>query len=235
MPLQFGSSYCFSDFRLWARHFAGPIYLPPEGRSILTHLRSNGPLAFLDVLQRFADIGSPWAAATLAYIHLYPSRGPRRNPERAISVCERTAQAGDAYSQFVLAWALRLSGRKSRAIAWMKSASVQQFPPAALDLTRFVWNGWGLTAADPWGAVRMLKYAKSLHHRGTLSLRCAYFKTGRLGWPWTLIGNCVAPIAVIRHGTGLLLDPFSAENLLFDPQADYALLKSCACHSDRGL
>ena len=144
--------------RLWRDCLNGPFYVPPQGREALITLEAHGPARLIDELERLSALGSAWASAALGYLCLMPGIDGQRDTSRAMTLCKRHADAGDAYALFVFAWAKFLDGDHDLALEAMKQSATRHFPPAALDLTTFVWEG--TKGRDPSPALRLLRFAE---------------------------------------------------------------------------
>ena len=203
-----------------------PFYVPPEGRSILTILDLRGPESFLAELDRLANLGSRWASSLLAYIEISAAPHGKIDTTRARTLVSTAAAAGYAYAQYVLAWAMLIDGNRAKAFENMEKAGVQLLAPAALDLALFAWLGIGLERPEPKAAVRLLAHARALGHAGELQLRCVFYRSGKVGVGYQLLGVLLTPFAWIKYLTALISDPFRAEVLSFSPDGMGAVFRS---------
>jgi hypothetical protein len=210
---------------LWRDWFNGPLYVPDEGRFVLNLLESDGPSGFLGELERLSTLGSPWASAILGYLALMPGPDGKRDTERAVELCKNHAHAGDSYAQFVYAWACLFAGDGTLAYESMKKAMLSRFPPATMDFTNFVWNGWGTKEPYPKHALRALRHADRVGHRAALQWRCFFYKSGRVGFVRRPFGYLLAPIAWLRYFLALWRDPFSCRVFVFKGDASGPLLR----------
>jgi hypothetical protein len=112
------------------------------------------------------------------------------------------------------------------ALSAMKRAGIGlRFAPAALDLAKFAWAGFGLKEPDPIVAVQMLGVIRKLHHKATMLIRVAFYRSGRLGWLYQLGGWLLLPCAAGLYYIALCRDPFSAEVFIFDDKAKCPLFR----------
>jgi TPR repeat protein len=151
----------------------------------------------------------------LAYLCLLPGPDGTRDVTRAIELCRRYADAGDAYARFVLAWALLFGGQRIPALKLMKKAALSGFPPAALDLVTFVWNGWGTKERYPSTALELLERAERTEHKAALVWRCRLYMSGQFGLLLRLAGYATLPVALLRYALAVRRDPYSSKVFLF--------------------
>lgn len=208
---------------LWRNYLNGPLYIPPQGRELISILHADGPSCLVEELQRRSSLGSPWASAALGYLSLMPGVEGKRNTARAIQLCKSHAEAGDPYSLFVFAWAKFWEGDHDAALEAMTKSAVRHFPPAALDLTTLVWEG--SKRSDPSRALRMLRYADLTHHKAALIWRCRLYRSGSFGLLRRILGYGLTPIAKLRYRIALLFDPFSPRVFLFQSSATAPLFR----------
>jgi hypothetical protein len=209
---------------LWGRNLNGPLYVPDEGREVLTFLALGGPGRFVGELQRLSAQGSPWAAAVLAYNSLIPVRSA--NVEIAAQLCRAHAEAGDPYACFVLGWALFYAGDHWRAVRYMRSAMAAGFRPAMVDFARFAWNGVSTGRRDPETALKAIRAAHQAGHKGALLTRCVFYVSGRLGVGRRVVGYLLYPVATLRYLVAICSDPFSSAVFNFQKDAVRPLFKT---------
>lgn len=198
----------------WRRHIQGVVYIPLSAQPYLSKLSREGPKAFLDELERLAALGSPWAAAFLGYSALLLRPDGTRDVDRAILLCKEPAASGDAYALYILGWAIYLQGDPFQALAYIRRAALQLFPPAVLDIGAFYWMG--RRATHPAGVLTSLQQARVVGHRATLVWRCKVYRTGRLGLGRLIAGYVIAPIGYLFWLFAFWTDPFSANLFSFD-------------------
>jgi hypothetical protein len=212
--------------RLWRKFFTGLLYFPDDKLYVLHLLETSGVRGFTSELDRLVALGSPWASATLGYIALVPEVGRARDTARARELCGRHAAAGDPYSQFVYSWALIYEGDHNRAIEYMERAMAARFPPAIVDLAKFVWFGWGTKERYRATALKLLRFAARVGHKGAPCYRYAWYKTGELGFIRMVIGWLLLPVAALRYEVTARADPFSCDVFVFQSTALGPLLKT---------
>jgi hypothetical protein len=196
--------------RLLAVQLHAPLYIPPEGRSVLKHLEAAGPSGLIQELQRLSALGSAWASAALDHIYLRPGPTAKPNPNRAIELCQNHAERGDSYAQYIYAWALLHLGQRNMAVRAMQSSAISRFPPAAMDFVIFVWHGWGMKQRDPRAARKLLRVAFKLHHAMALKWLCRLNRSGEYGIWRRVLGFMLTPFAHIRYAFAIWADPFAA-------------------------
>jgi hypothetical protein len=211
--------------RLWRAYFNGAIYVPREERHVLESLRSGGPSLFTEELERLSTLGSPWASAILGYMALMPGPDRKRDTRRAIALCMNHARAGDAYAQFVYAWARLFAGESNLAYEAMRKAMLSGFPPATMDFANFVWNGWGTKERYPALALQALRQADRAGHRAALKWRCFFYRSGCVGLIRRPLGYLLAPIAELRYFVAMWKDPLSCRVFIFQSQVAGPLLR----------
>lgn len=211
-----------SLWRLWAEDITGPLYIPPQGDSVIAVLELYGPLRAINELERLSNLGSPWASAALGYVSLMPDATGNRDINRALMLCRRHADR-DPYAGFVLAWALFFSGETEAAVRTMTKAATSAFPPATLDLAILIWSG--TQKGDPAPALRLLGYADRVNHKAASLVRCGWYRSGRFGLWRLLVGYLIAPLASLRYFIALWTDPFSSRVFRFRLSADKPLLR----------
>lgn len=204
-----------SSSRLWRLYLNGPLFIPEQGHQVIEILELKGPDALIAELERLASLGSPWAAAALGYICLRPMSDGKRRADRAIELCKTHAERGNGYALFVLGWALLHNDNKVGAIRAMKKAALAGFPPAMLDYAKFAWNGWGTRDIYPSVSLVLLRRADEAHHRAALLTRCTFYRSGKFGILFKLIGYLATPYAFMRLALALLRDPFSCRVFSF--------------------
>ena len=171
-------------------------------------------------------LGSRWSSNVLAYMDISHGLGGKIDTRRARALTTPLATAGDAYAQYILAWTQLIDGDRQGALENMKRAGVQLFPPAALDLALYVWLGVGLDRPDPPAAVRLLSHASALGHANTLQTRCVFYRSGKFGIGYELLGYFLTPFAWMRYAFAALGDPFCAEVLEFSPDGRGSVFRS---------
>lgn len=170
-------------------------------------LAEDGPDAFRSEVERLCQLGSPWAAALLGHLHLTTDAS---GVERAIELCRPAADAGSAYAQYVLAWALVHADNQSQALQYLHLASLQNFSPATVDLSQLVCRGMGTTAPDPRSAVGLLRLAAQRGHRAALWRLSYIYRKENLGVARTIVGFVLAPFAYAWYLLSFFANPFNA-------------------------
>jgi hypothetical protein len=213
--------------RLWRAYFNAPLYVPPEAYSTLRILKSRGRDAFVAELERLSSLGSPSASALLGILCLTPGSDGTRNTERAIELSKSHADSGDAYSQFVYAWALMFSKQPNPAIATINKAAVRLFPPATIDLVTFLWSSGGREHRHAPLAMKALQLAVRSGHKSAMLWRCALYRSGHFGFWLRLVGVVLTPIAFSKLViSSLFFRPFSAQVFSFPARLKRPLLES---------
>jgi hypothetical protein len=199
---------------VWRRNGgAVPLHIPKEGHYVFNSPHANG-LGYLKTeLERLSVLGSTWASCALGWLCICRSRDGKRNPDRAIELCKNPAAAGDAYANYVLAWALMLTNQGTEALNSMKSAALAGFLPARLELVTFVWNGHDPTGRNRSVAYDLLKHADG--HKAAMIWRCRLNRSGEFGWIRWLLGHLLAPIAFLRYAVAFWTNPLSSNVLVF--------------------
>ena len=166
-------------------------------------------------LTRLSSLGSPWASAVLGYLALMPGADGIRELDRAIELCKPHADRSDAYSLWVLAWALLHKGEVNLAASTMQRAAVQEFPPALLDFASFIWRGWGIKNPKIADALARVRRAEKVGHKGAWVWRSQYYRSGKFGIIRRFLGYLLMPLAWSRWAIGIWTDPLSCQVLSF--------------------
>ena len=201
--------------RHWNQSLSGLIYVPAvAAQHIPKQARYNGP-ALLKELERLAALKVPWACAILGYQALLRRPDGTRQVERALDLCRAPAQSGDAYAQYVLAHALSLAGDAEAAVSHLLKSARQLFPPAVLDLTTALCAAKPTAGGKPAQRHRDLAFAASVGHAGALFRRLSFYRSGRAGLVYRLLGYLLMPLGALRLLIAALFTPFSADVFLF--------------------
>lgn len=191
------------------------MYIPKEGHYVFNSPRANGLSYSKAELVRLSVLGSIWASCALGWLSICKARDGTRNPDRAIELCKSHAAAGDAYANYILAWALMLTKQGPEALNSMKSAALAGFLPAKLDLVTLVWNGRDPTGRNRRVAYDLLKHAND--HKAAMIWKCRLNRSGEFGWIRWLLGHLLAPIAFLRYAVAFWTNPLSCKVLVFQP------------------
>lgn len=185
--------------RVYRRVINYPFYMPDLGPAV-TQLLVAGKLGLLvQELQRLGALGSRPAAAFLGFLHLKGAAGEPPNAERAEELCSSVARDGDAYAQYLMAWICRATGRDVEALNWLrKSGAKGLFPPAIVDVGRFIVGGIGIESPDTRAALAVLWDAHRLGHRMALVYIAQIFRRGGFGAMGRIFGMLLYPIAITR-------------------------------------
>jgi len=191
------------------------IYIPAAAEHHIPKAQRAKKSTLLSEFDRLAALHVPWACAILGYFALLLKEDGSRDIERAVSLCQGPAQAGDAYAQYVLSWALRLKGDMEGAYANLKKSANMLFPPAVLDITGFHGQSWDA------GTIRReqnlhLALSNRVGHVFTFSRRLQFYRSGRFGALNLILGYLLVPCAFARVILPVTLSPFSASVFLFD-------------------
>ena len=164
---------------------------------------------------RLSSLGSSWASAVLGYLALMPRADGVRELDRAIELCKPHADRGDAYAEWVLAWALLHKGQTNLAAATMQRAALQRFPPATLDFASFVWRGWGIKNPKIADALVQVRQAEKVVHKGAWVWISQFYRSGKFGMGRRNLGYLLMPLAWSRLAIGVWADPLSCQVLTF--------------------
>lgn len=212
-------------FVLWATRIRHPFFVPEQGMNVIKILCKSGAAEFLFDLDRRSKLGSAWASCVLGYIELSSATGKGKRTERARALTTRHAEYGDAYAQYVLAWASFIDGEHGAALEFMTHAGMQGFPPALLDLALFAWLGVGVPAPDPAAAMRLLASARHAKHSGEWLRRCGFYRSGKFGALRRILGVLLEPIAICQYAVAAFRRPFSEKSVSLVPGGSGAVLR----------
>lgn len=188
-------------------------------------LDRHGTTQFIAEIERRSQLGSASATAILAYLHLTGAMSGQRDCARAIQLCESVAATGNSYAEYVRGWAHACTGDYARAMDGMRRAGVSMFAPAAIDLAWFVWQGWGVQEPDPKVALQLLDHASALRHCYAPVMKCAFFRSGRMGTLRKILGHLLYPFALLWLMIGLRCDIYSEKAFRFDMRAAKTFFK----------
>jgi hypothetical protein len=207
--------------RTWNGCFRGIVYIPEEAARHIDASSRNDADAFQAELERLSLLQVPWACAILGYKALLLKSDGGRDVEQALSLCAGPAQAGDAYAQYILSWALTLKGELTTAAAAMRKSAKQLFPPAVLDSANFFWRG---SASDlDVEITRFLDLSDRVGHAGTSSRRYAFYRSGRFGVVNLVLGYVLVPFAIVKYFFAARMSPYSARVFAFTRESDARL------------
>lgn len=214
------------DARRVLKHVTNyPLLVPDLGPEVL-HLFVAGYVArFVDEVRRLASLDSH-AAALLAYLHLEGGIQGKRDIAMAEDVCLGPARAGCPYAQYVMAWICKTRGQSVDAMAWMRKAAITGlFPPAAVDLGKFVIAGVGISAPDATAGLKILWDAHRLGHRMALSAIAESLRAGRQGLRGKLLGYVLLPVAAVRAARFATRHPLSEKIFIHVERRSMPLFK----------
>jgi hypothetical protein len=200
--------------RRWGQYLHVPVFVPAAAGPILDNVRGQGAQPLRSELERLTALGSPWAAALLGYQALLLRDDGTRETDRAIALCKGPAARGDAFAQYILAWAYFLSRNRHDALVNFKKSIRQLFAPALIDALRIYWQH-----SKPQPLLRSLAHASGFGHRAALRLRCHIYRSGRLGIFRRFVGYVLAPVAIVTLIVAAIQNPFSAQVCAFNPKA----------------
>jgi TPR repeat protein len=203
--------------RFWQKYIHVEIYVPLSAEPQLQASLKDEFKTLERELERLASLGTAWASAWLAYSALEPTMEGVRDTPRAIQLCKNAAEGGDAFAQYIIAWALILEGDTPRGTRYMKSSAMQLFPPAVLDSVTLFWTGWGVERSDDRRILRILRTADRVGHDAAWLWRFTVYRTGKLGSYRLLLGHLLMPFGILRYSLAKKLRPFSAQTFVFDP------------------
>ena len=191
------------DSKRWMKEVGIPLFIPPEGRSALSHLNIYSATQLLIELQRLSTLGATWASAALATILIYPDEQGMRELARSRELVMKPAAAGDAYALYVLAWAELLSGEGSAFFNHMQRSAKAGFGPAILDLAGTFLPQKVETA------LRLLKIAEAKGHLAARGRMLQMWMKGSLGWTRRVPGLLWFTYNYLKTFRKLSLDPLS--------------------------
>lgn len=196
-------------------HLHRLIYIPAVAEHHISKAQQAGQSTLLRELDRLAALNVPWACAILSYFALLLRKDGSRDIERAVSLCQEPARAGDAYAQYMLSWALRLKGDLEGAYENIKKSANMLFPPAVLDIAGFYSQSWD---ADKIKKEEKLHLAISdrVGHVFTFGRRLQFYRSGRFGALSMILGYLLVPCAFARVILPMTFSPHSAAVCLFD-------------------
>ena len=194
---------------------AMPLYIPKQGRYIFSSRDAGGLVHVKAELERLSSLGSMWASSALGWLCICKGSDGTRDPQRAIELCRGPAATGDAYANYVLAWALALANQGAQAVEFMKRAALSGFLPAKLDLVTFIWNGRDPTHRNRRVAYDLLNHAE--RHKASMVWRCKLNRSGEFGWTRQVLGYLLMPIALLRYAVAVWRNPLSCQVLVFQP------------------
>jgi hypothetical protein len=210
--------------RGWHKCVRAIIYIPAAAERHIPPSKRTTESTLLAELERLSALNVPWACAILSYKALLRRDDGSRDIERAISLCERPAQAGDPYAQYLLSWALLLKGDATGAAKNMLKSARKLFPPAVLDLSNFRSPAWDQAQASKELLLRF-EMSERVGHAGTLSRKLHYLRTGNAG-TWRLTsGYLLVPVALLRYLLAAVFFPFSADVFFFLPSLSVKALR----------
>ncbi len=187
----------------WMKEVGIPLFIPPEGRAALSHLNISSPAALVVELQRLSALGAIWASAALATILLYPDKQGKRDLPRSKELVVRSAEAGDAYSLYVLAWAELLAGDRSASLAHLNRSAKAGFTPAILDLAAT------FSPQNAGTALRLLKVAEAKGHLAAPGRILQLRMRGKWGWALRVPGLVRFICNYVKTEVNLRRDPLS--------------------------
>lgn len=211
--------------RIWKHRLNYALHIPEELRALRLVLDIEGRSAFIAQIQRLAQLDSANAAALLAYLNLRGEISGQPDLVRALQLCRDAGRHHNAYVQYVEAWVhWELKDYRS-AMDRLRQSGAQLFPPAALDLSRYVWHGWGIAEPDKRIAMQLLRHADALGHAASLLVRSTFYRSGQLGVARRILGYFLYPVALMRYGLELRFNPFSARVFLVDLRVKRSVFK----------
>lgn len=176
-----------------------PVFVPNLGADITRFLVDGRLDRFIAELDRLAALGSAPASSLLGYLYLRGAFEGGENPIRAQELCTKPAQQGDAYAQYVMAWICRAKGEEAEAMNWLRrSVNAGLFPPAFVDIARFMIGGIGVASPDTRAALAVLWDAHRIGHRLALVYISQALRRTSKSLPMRVAGLLLYPIAIAR-------------------------------------
>jgi hypothetical protein len=195
--------------RAWRHGLVHPFYVPAELRHIQA-LLSEGKVADATLdLWRLASLGSNPAAATLGYMCLACGELSGVDCAVAIRLCADSANRGDSYAQYVIAWHEYEQGNNRKLAKWLHRSARQQFPPAIGDLGLLFIAPPKASKRRPYLAKRFFRLAINRGHLTSISFFLRGCKQGVFGGAYRTIGYLFFPLAVLLITPVIWLYPFS--------------------------
>jgi hypothetical protein len=195
--------------------FHGVVYVPAVAEHHIPKAgRAHTPI-LLRELERLAALNVPWACAILSYYALLLKEDGSRDIERAISLCQGPARAGDAYAQYMLSWALRLQGDLKGSYENLKKSARMMFPPAVLDIVSFHNPDWDAATINRERKLR-LTISSRVGHVCTFSRRLQFYRTGAFGALNLALSYLLMLYVFVRLTVAVTLFPYSATVFVFD-------------------
>jgi hypothetical protein len=189
-----------------------PIFVPPLPITVTEPLLAGDVATLCSELQRLSDSGSWSAGALLAYLHLRGAPNGAPDLDSAERACSAGARSRHAYSEYVFGWIQMARGQPSDAVNWLRRSAKQLFPPALVDIARFMANGIGFDAQNQGAAIAVLRDAHRLGHRMALVYIAEILRGRSLGW--RLLGNSLYWYAVWRATRFASRYPFSPKSFV---------------------
>jgi hypothetical protein len=195
--------------RAWRHGLVHPFYVPTELRHIQI-LLSKGEVADATLdLWRLALLGSNSAAATLAYMCLVSGELSGIDCTAAFQLCTDSANRGDSYAQYVIAWHEHEQGNNRKLMTWLRRSARQRFPPAIGDLGRVVAAAPTESKRRSDLAKRFFRLAINQGHLTSIAFFLAGCKQGVFGSVYRSVGCIAFPLAVLLITPVIRLYPFS--------------------------
>lgn len=178
--------------------FNYPVFIPELGGNIKKFLLDGNVTGLISELRRLSSLGSKPAQALLAYFYMKQSSEPPSGTNMPEAMCVDAANAHDPYAQYVLAWIHRVNGEEIEAMKWMFKSAKALFPPAMVDVGRFMLGGVGVAKPDPSSALKVLWNAHQIGHRMAAVYAAKILCAGHRGLLGRALGVFLLPIAILR-------------------------------------
>lgn len=181
--------------RAWSHGLQQPFYVPKELQPIQLMLSEGRVCDATKELWNSATMGSGSAAATLGYMCLACGDLSGINSVAAMQLCSDSANRGNSYAQYVMAWREYEVGNYRALGKWMNRSAQQRFSPAICDLGRLTIEGPLRTGFSPKVAIKFFRLAFRAGHLLTVMFFFRYCKEGKFGFVFKLLGTVALPIA----------------------------------------
>ena len=181
-----------------------PIFLPETEAEANHAFIFDGPEAGFTAFMLRANAGSAAAQAVVAYLYLNKMIDDKCYLESAKSWARKSADQGDAYGSWVLAWSLLESGDIAAGITCLLESAESQFSPAVFDLGSLLFYGAVFPKDQDAGFALFRRAASMGHNNARLMLESGY-KLGAFGNTKMILMRCFQPVLKIYRAISWLI------------------------------
>ena len=186
-----------------------PFHVPREFRHVRS-LLSDGQVKDASIeLWRLASVGSNTAAATLGYMCLTNGELDGIDSMAAFRLCAASANRGDRYAEYVIAWHEYEKGNLKKLSYWLNRSAKQKFPPAVGDLGLLLISPADRANRRISLSKRLFRIAGRLGHLPSVAIFLRNCRAGVFGKAYMAIGCIFLPFAVLLMSIAMWLYPFS--------------------------